>query len=1046
MRRPSAPLFAAALLLVAPAAHAVLDRNHDGLSDIWQKAYPTAGADDADPDGDGFPNALEQIAGTDPLSGKSRPASTLEFDGAGNLVLRWPGLKGKRYYTTSSPDLVQWSLLGSSVAGSGDDLTKIVRAAGATTDPAFYRVNASDNDADADLLSDWEEAQLGLNPAKADSDGDGMDDFWESDHGTNPALANASADPDGDGFSNLREYAAGTDPQVRALPVPGGPVVFWASQPVAPDQTILATCAGTDLDSTAELARLPDTAPGSPLDATAPDPATWTALTPHTATPRSVTVTVPSSWTPGVYALRLKEAGTTGPVHLVNRADPWFVQGDQGDTATPGGTLTVAGTCLEIVGPGSAGPRAALVRNGAVAATLTAPTRLTTSTGYALRYTLPAALAEGDYQLYVHNGCGGPAGWVKFATFVRTPVETVTIKQASAWPTGSFTVAAPTGSDDDAKFTAALDAAAAAGGGIVHVPAGTYVLTQPLLLPRFTVLKGAGRDQTLLLWENNPQAANASLQGLVMNRNYTRDEPFALEDLAFEITHHGYRGAVVYRGFTRTPTTFRRLRLTAPRLDTTLEDNMPFGLYLRRTANLRVEDVEIIASKGVFGRDDVRHLSLTGSLVRYNNFGFKFSAMSHNLIVAGNTVEVTGPTNGNTSLCLDPFFSDTDPYCRDVLWINNTYPESTELVSNAATDTRHIYQGPIASMSGTTMTLAAPTITTRDGKPATKNWAGAAAVLIAGRGAGQWRYLRSVPSAATTVTLDRPWDTAPDATSTVTIVELQDGGYTADGSEGIYRGAVAAVSGTTMTLAEPTLSVAGKGVPAAKYNWTGGVALILDGRGAGQWRHVIGVTKGTTSVTLDRPWDVAPDAASVVSIISMLGRYLMVDNDYLTDAQHDDYYIAVDSIKAGNRWGRTGTAGVATTWTGRHYQGTMPGWHIQFLANTFAGDGDSSFKTLVNNEDKSDYDGVVLAAHVYRGNRETPAGTGMTGFQFRTLHGRAADVLYDSNAVDFLTFRAKGNEPIHVGGLLLRRNTLPDATTPLAAEPAGTIPGVTVVP
>ncbi|HQF40386.1 MAG TPA: glycosyl hydrolase family 28-related protein, partial [Opitutaceae bacterium] len=544
MHRPSAPLFAAALLLVAPAAHAVLDRNHDGLSDIWQKAYPTAGADDADPDGDGFPNALEQTAGTDPLSGKSRPASTLEFDGAGNLVLRWPGLKGKRYYTTSSPDLVQWSLLGSSVAGSGDDLTKIVRAAGATTDPAFYRVNASDNDADADLLSDWEEAQLGLNPAKADSDGDGMDDFWESDHDTNPALANASADPDGDGFSNLREYAAGTDPQVRALPVPGGPVVFWASQPVAPDQTILATCAGTDLDSTAELARLPDTAPGSPL-ATAPAPTGWTALTPHTATPRSVTVTVPSSWTPGVYALRLKEAGATGPVHLVNRPDPWFVQGDQGDTATPGGSLTVAGTCLEIVGPGSAGPRAALVRNGAVAATLTAPTRLTTSTGYALRYTLPSALAEGDYQLYVHNGCGGPAGWVKFATFVRTPVETVTIKQASVWPTGSFTVAAPTGSDDDAKFAAALDAAAAAGGGIVHVPAGTYVLTQPLLLPRFTVLKGAGRDQTLLLWENNPQAANASLQGLVMNRNYTRDEPFALEDLAFEITHPGYRGAVV---------------------------------------------------------------------------------------------------------------------------------------------------------------------------------------------------------------------------------------------------------------------------------------------------------------------------------------------------------------------------------------------------------------------------------------------------------------------------------------------------------------------
>ncbi len=1042
MRHRLAPLFAAALLVVAPAAHAVLDLDHDGLSDIWQAAYPAAGADDADPDGDGFSNLLEQIAGTNPLSAASRPLVALERDDSANLVLRWPGLKGKRYYISQSPDLKQWSLLGSSVGGNGSDLTRVVQPTGS----AFYRVTAFDSDGDADLLTDWEEAQLGLDPARADTDGDGMDDFWESDHGTNPALANASADPDGDGFSNLREFAAGTDPQVRTLPVPGGPIVFWASQPVAPDQTILATCAGTDLDSTAELARLPDTAPGSPL-AAAPAPTGWTALTPHTATPRSVTVTVPGSWKPGVYALRLKEAGTTGPVHLVNRADPWFVQGDLGETATPGGSLTVAGTCLEIVGPGSLGPRAALVRNDTVAAELVEPARLTTSTGYALRYTLPAALAEGDYQLYVHNGCGGAAGWVKFTTFVRSPVDTVTIRKATAWPTNPFTVEAPTGTDDDAKFTAALDAAAAAGGGIVHVPAGTYVLTQPLLLPRFTVLKGAGRDQTLVRWDTNPRATMPKLAGLVMNRVFTQDEPFGLEDIAFTITNPSYFGAVVYRGFTRTPTTFRRLRLTAPRLDTTLEDNMPFGLHLRSTANLRVEDVEIIASKGIFGRDDVRHISITGSLVRYNNFGFKFSAMSHNLIVAGNTIEVTGPTNGNTSLCLTPFHSPTDPYCRDVLWINNTYPESAELVSNAATDTRHIYQGPVVSMTGSTMTLAAPTITTRDGKPATKDWAGAAAVLIAGRGAGQWRYLRSVPSAATTVvTLDRPWDTAPDATSTVTIVELQDGGYTADGSEGIYRGAVAAVSGTTMTLAEPTLSVAGKGVPADKYNWTGGVALILDGRGAGQWRHVLGVTKGTTSVTIDRPWDVAPDGTSTVSIISMLGRYLMVDNDYLTEAQHDDYYVALDSIKAGNRWGRTGTAGVATTWTGRHYQGTMPGWHIQFLANTFAGEGDSSFKTLVNNELKSDYDGVVLAAHVYRGNRETPAGPGATSFQFRTLHGRAADVLYDSNAVDAFTFRAKGNEPIHVGGLLLRRNTLPDGTTPLVPQPAGTIPGATIVP
>ncbi len=951
MRLPSlAPLVTGALLLAAPAAHAVLDLDHDGLSDVWQAAYPGAGASADDPDHDGFSNLIENNAGTNPFSATSGPFTSLTPAGNGDFVFRWSTVTNKRYQPSAATDLKNWASLQPAVFGTGGELSVPVAA---TAPARFCHLNIFDVDSDADLLTAWEEAHLGTSSSKADTDGDGLDDFWEIDRGTNPTLANASADPDADGFSNLREYAAGTDPHVRALPVPGGPVVFWASQPVAPNESILATCAGTDLDSTAELARLPDTGPGSPLDTSAPAPTSWTAVTPHTATPRSVTVTVPGTWTPGLYALRLKNAGTTGPVHLVNRPDPWFVQGDRGDTATPGGTLTVAGNCLELVGPGPEpeGPRAALVRNGAVAAELVKPARLTTSTGYALRYTLPADLAEGDYQLFVHNGCGGPAGWVKFSTFVRTPVETVTIKQATAWPTNSFTVAAPTGTNDDAKFAAALNAAATAGGGIIHVPAGTYVLTQPLLLPRFTVLKGAGRDLTLVRWDNNPRTANPTLAGLVMNRNYAQDEPFGLEDIAFEITNTAYWSAVVYRGFTRTPTTFRRLRLTAPHLDTTLEDNMPFGLYLRRTANLRIEDVEVIASKGIFGRDDVRHISITGSRVRYNNFALKFSGMNHNLIVAGNAIEVIGPTKTNTSLCLDPFFSYTDPYCRDVLWINNTYPV--------------------------------------------------------------------VPG-----------------------FESQSGGYTADGAECIYRGPAAATNGTAMTLAGPTVTTEWNGKPLT-YNWTGGVALILDGRGAGQWRHVLGVAQGTTAVTLDRPWLVAPDATSIVSIITMLGRYLMVDNNYLTENSHDDYYLAVDSIKAGNRWGRAGHPFVATTWTGRHYNGTMPGWHIQFLGNRFAGDGIAGLKTMVNNTPESDYDGVVLAAQVYRNNRRTPAGAGTAALQFRTMEGRAADVLYEANAVDEITFRAKGDEPITVGGLLLRGNTTPDGTTPLAAKPAGSLPGVT---
>ena len=156
-------LLGASLVLggLACWAGVTLDRNRDGISDVWAALYPTAGVPTDDLDGDGQNNLAEAQAGTDPISANSRLDAAAERDAGGNMVVRWFGVAGKQYYIETSADLQNWTPLAGEYAGTGSVLAGVVRAAGTASDArAFWHVVAFDIDSNGNGLNNWEETHL----------------------------------------------------------------------------------------------------------------------------------------------------------------------------------------------------------------------------------------------------------------------------------------------------------------------------------------------------------------------------------------------------------------------------------------------------------------------------------------------------------------------------------------------------------------------------------------------------------------------------------------------------------------------------------------------------------------------------------------------------------------------------------------------------------------------------------------------------------------------------------------------------------------------
>ncbi len=189
---------------------------------------------------------------------------------------------------------------------------------------------------------------------------------------------------------------------------------------------------------------------------------------------------------------------------------------------------------------------------------------------------------------------------------------------------------------------------------------------------------------------------------------------------------------------------------------------------------------------------------------------------------------------------------------------------------------------------------------------------------------------------------------------------------TLDAAGGAYFGKLAAVDGTRLTLgADPVFR---DYAPKPHTNWVGAAVHVLDGKGAGQYRFV--TSHAGREWHVDRPWAVAPDATSRISIAPFRGRNLFIGNRFEDGGAFQLYGAAHDSIVAGNRGARMD--GFLVWGLNPHGWGQQPSWGCQFLDNEIVegngyGHRSASFG-IVSGDDPKVYDGPLVHGAIFRRN------------------------------------------------------------------------------
>ncbi len=624
-----------------------------------------------------------------------------------------------------------------------------------------------------------------------------------------------------------------------AAPVRADPVITWMSEPVAPGDVVLVY--GGDLAAVREVAvsRIPDGDPSMPQLARAHPPVGEPSVRSRAIQPtdHSLKFVLPPTMQRGLFAI---DAGGARQLVGLPRVE-WAQQ----TRLAPGirENEVVPGALVQIIGRNFTTELTSMRVVMRAADSRVAELRVVNTDKYSVIAEVPATLRTGDYTLWVHNGSGGSYGWGGSLS--------VRVRNATQWPTRVFNVRdfgarGDNVADDSDVFRRVLQAAERNRGGVVYFPAGTYRLAGSFRLPRRVSVRGEGKDITWLKWPLNPPSS----VGDFIPAALTGGGEYAIEQLSLMV-----RNAKIVL---RDDSFIELARAPAPSISPGFDTQLGQDIFIRQVA------IHYLPYAGRASLD-----ASTDPQWAFNRWGVAFDASLELTIALGGirTIEISDCDFIGTQRFLDlkngritrnhfrnPMnLSWTDFGGQHLVFERNTIDGASSW-RMARLPLRHIYGARNVSSNIVRGEREAMTLDL-----------------------GKSPYLKHKSGRRIEPFSDR----------------------------------VSSSSGRTLTLASSRmLSSAYRGFD----------ALIVSGRGAGQYRSIEDNGRGTLRTTRD--WDVQPDASSVVLVHMLLGHCIFhgntaEDTSVLLQIWGAVYDCTIDdntAKRSGGMW-------------------ALGGWFIQWLGN-----------------------------------------------------------------------------------------------------------------